>query len=57
MFLLQYQLPKNFDENLKKRFVNTHKFSDYDINKFILFLLKGVCPYEYMDDWEKFNEA
>ena len=20
-------------------------------------LQKGVCPYEYMDDWEKFNET
>ena len=20
-------------------------------------LLKGVYPYEYMDDWEKFNET
>ena len=27
-----------------------------DINKFILLLRKGVYPYEYMDDWEKFNE-
>ena len=22
-----------------------------------LFLQKGVYPYEYMDDWEKFNET
>ena len=27
------------------------------INKFILLLKKGVCPYEYMDDWETFNET
>ena len=26
-------------------------------NKFILFLQKGVYPYEYMDNWEKFNET
>ena len=26
-------------------------------NKFILLLRKGVYPYEYMDEWEKFNEA
>ena len=45
------------DENLKKRFKNTFEFSNNDINKFILLLRKGVYPYEYMDDWEKFNET
>ena len=44
------------DKELKKRFKNTFKFSDNDINKFILLLRKGVYPYEYMDDWRKFNE-
>ena len=29
----------------------------YDNNTFILFLQKGVYPYEYMDDWEKLNET
>ena len=33
------------------------KFSSNDINKFILLLREGVYPYEYMDDWGKFNEA
>ena len=45
------------DEELKKRFKNTFKFSDNDINKIILSLRKGVYPDEYMDDWEKFNET
>ena len=36
---------KKIDENLKKRFFNTYKFSNHDINKFILLLWKGVCPY------------
>ena len=45
-----------FDENLKKRFVNTCRFSNHDNNRFILLLQKGVYPYKYMDDWEKFNE-
>ena len=48
---------KEFDEKLKKRLFNTFKFSNYDINKFILLLQKGVYPYEYMDDWEQFNET
>ena len=41
---------KNVDEKLKNRFANTYKFSKRDINKFILFLQKGVYPYKYMDD-------
>ena len=45
------------DEELKKRFKNTFKFSNNVINKFVLLLRNGVYPYEYMDDWEKFNET
>ena len=45
------------DEKLKKRFKNAFKFSNNDINTFILFFRKGFNPYEYMDDWEKFNET
>ena len=45
------------DEKLKKRFKNTFEISNNDINKFILFLRKVVYPYEYMEDWENFNEA
>ena len=48
---------KKLNEKLKKRFKNTFKFSDKDINKFILFLRKGVYPYEYIDEWEKSNET
>ena len=28
-----------------------------DLNKFVMFLRKGVYPYEYMDSWEKFDET
>ena len=48
---------KKFDVKLKERFFNTCKFSNHDMNKFILLLRKGVYPYEFMDDWEKFNET
>ena len=46
-----------FDERLNERFFNTYNFSNHDINKVILLLRKGVYPFEYMDDWEKFNET
>ena len=45
------------DDKLKKQFKKTFKFSNNDINKFILLLRKGVYTYKYMDDWEKFNET
>ena len=44
-----------FDEKFKERFFNTYNFSGHDNSKFIL-LCKGVYQYEYMYDWEKFNE-
>ena len=40
---------------MKSWFKNTFKFSN-DVNKFILLLRNGLYPYEFMDDWEKFNE-
>ena len=33
------------------------KFSSSDITQFIFLLRKGVYPYEYMDDCQKFNET
>ena len=41
---------KKFDKNLKKG------FSNHDINKFISLLEKGVYPFKYMGDWEKYIE-
>ena len=45
------------DEELKKSFKNTFKLSNNYINKFILLLRKVVYPYEYLDEWKKFNET
>ena len=48
---------KDFHKELIKRFANTYNFCNRDLNKFILLLRKGVCPYEYMDNWERFDET
>ena len=45
------------DEELKKRFRNTFKFTNNNINKFILLLRKEFYPYEYMNKWKKFDET
>ena len=47
---------KEFNKELIERFANTYKFCDNDLNKFVMFLRKGVYPYEYIDGWDKFNE-
>ena len=47
---------KKFNKDLIKKFKNTYSFCNNDLNKFILLLRKGVCPFEYIDSWEKFNE-
>ena len=48
---------KKLIEGLIKKFPSTYQFCNGDLNKFILLLRKGVCPYEYMDSWEKFDET
>ena len=48
---------KRLNEKLKGKFKNTFKFSNNDINKFILLLRKVFYPCEYMDDWKKLNET
>ena len=45
------------DKNFLKNFKNAFKFSNNDINKFILLFRKDLYRYEYMDDWEKVNET
>ena len=46
-----------FDKKLKEQYFNVWKFSNHDKNRFNLLLQNDVSPYEYMDDWEKFNET
>ena len=51
-----YYRKKNFNEELIERFASTYEFCNKDLNKFNLLLRKGAYPYEYMDNWERFNE-
>ena len=48
---------KKFNKELIKRFKSTYEFCNKDLNKFILLMRKGVYTYEYMDNWERFNET
>ena len=41
---------KDFNKELIKRFANTYKFCNKDLNKFILSLTKGAYPCQYMDN-------
>ena len=50
-------IKKDFNKELIKRFANTYRFCNKDLNKFILLLRKGVYPYECMDNWERFSET
>ena len=56
-FTCKKNYEKDFNKELIKRFANTYNFCDNDVNKFILLLRKGVYPYEYMDNWERFDET
>ena len=47
---------KYFNKELIQSFANIYEFCNGDLNKFILLLRKSVSPYEYMDNWERFNE-
>ena len=41
---------------LSEKFYNTYQLCNKDLNKFALLLRRGIYPYEYMDNWGRFNE-
>ena len=43
--------------SLVKKISCTYQLSNNNPNKFLLLLEKGVYPYEYMNDWNRFNET
>ena len=53
---MQQKYEKEFNKDLVKGFANIYEFCDEDITKFILLLRKGIYPYEYMDNWKRFDE-
>ena len=48
---------KDFNKDVIQRFANIYEFCNGDLNIFVLLLRKGVYPYEYMDNWQRFNES
>ena len=56
-FSCKKKYEKDLNKELIKRFANTYEFCNGDLNKFIFLLRTGVYPYEYMDNWERFDET
>ena len=48
---------KKIIEGLIKKFPSIYQFCNGDLIKFILLLIKGVYPYEDMNNWEKIDET
>ena len=43
--------------SLIQRFFSTYQFCNGDNNKLVLQRRKGIYPYDYTDDWERFKET
>ena len=56
-FTCKKNYEKEFNKELIKKFANAYNFCNGDLNKFISLLRKGVYPYEYMNNWERFDET
>ena len=56
-FNFKQSYEKDFNKELIQRLTSTYEFCNQNLNKFILLLRKGVYPYEYMDNWERFNKT
>ena len=52
-----YDISAKSVDDLIKKFPITYKFCNGIHNKFVLLLIKGLYPYEYMDSLERFNET
>ena len=51
------KIDKKISHNaLIEKFSNTYQLCNNDLNKFALFLRKGVYPYEHTDSWKRFKE-
>ena len=48
---------EKLEEKFKKWFKNIFKFSNNDINKFVLLLRRSVYPYENTNESKKFDET
>ena len=55
-FACKKNTSKDFNNELIERFKNTYQFCKNDNNKFLMSLIKGSYPYEYIDFWNKFNQ-
>ena len=55
-FSFKKNYEKDFNNEFIQKFATIYEFCNGDLNKFILLLRKCVYPYEYIDNWERFNE-